>query len=249
MFIDSQFLTDTAAGGLLTELETHVDAFRRPTLVLYGKTIQIPRSQCAFGTGTYHYSNIAVAATPAPPSMARFLETVQGLTGDDAFRFALVNRYEGGTQKIGRHADDEKDLVAGAPIVSYSLGVSRRFVVRPKKCLPGATRKERDQQLQSKAPAGPSALDPLFAPSECSGIPPGRTDLHHLSYARISFEVTAAHNMMVAMCGAFQREFVHEVPAEKSVVGVRYNITVRATEEKNSTGSACPHSSPKVNIP
>lgn len=230
--MDEQFLTEPAADHLLKELETHVDLFHRPSLVIYGKTTTIPRSQCAFGNGTYHYSNIAVEATPSPPAMAGFLKMVQGLTGDEAFRFALVNRYDGGTQKIGRHADDEKDLVEGAPIISYSLGAPRRFVIRPKKCQQMATRKERDQQMQSKATSGPSALDALFAPSDCPGIPPERTDLHNVPYTRTSFEVAAGHNMMVAMSGAFQRDFVHEVPAEKSAVGVRYNITVRATADK-----------------
>jgi alkylated DNA repair dioxygenase AlkB len=46
---------------------------------------------------------------------------------------ALVNFYADGTQYIGKHADDERDLVAGAPILSYSFGAIRTFRIRDKK--------------------------------------------------------------------------------------------------------------------
>jgi hypothetical protein len=59
-------------------------------------------------------------------------------------------------------------------------------------------------------------------------VPANRTDLHQLPYHRVSIEVDAAHNTMIAMSGGFQRDFVHEVPAEKAITGVRYNLTARA---------------------
>jgi alkylated DNA repair dioxygenase AlkB len=227
MLLDPVFLSQNEAECVQRDLDDHVHLFVRPVISVYGKQTMIPRSQIAFGDGMYHYSNIAVDAHPSPPSIARFLLTIQQLTGDPDYCFALVNRYEGGIQKIGRHSDDEASLARGAPIISYSVGQSRRFVIRPKKCMNLATKRDRDHQQQSKAPAGPSTLNAMFTPSECPGIPSNRIDLQHVPYHRVSIEVSVSHNTMIAMSGAFQRDFVHEVPEEKSVTGVRYNITAR----------------------
>lgn len=44
-----------------------------------------------------------------------------------------MNWYEGGEEGLGAHADDETDLVKGAPIYSFSFGASRVFRVHPGK--------------------------------------------------------------------------------------------------------------------
>jgi alkylated DNA repair dioxygenase AlkB len=237
MLLYDQMLSETVANSIQKELDDHRDHFQSPLISVFGRTTPIPRGQLAFGNGTYSYSNLVVPAIPSPPNVSRFLKTVQELMGSTAYKYILVNRYEGGGQKIGRHADDETDLFPEAPILSYSLGTARRFVVRSKKCLYIATKAERTargSQLEppSKTLAGPSGpsgpfdLHTMFLPSTCL---PARTDLHHLPYSRISFEVSAGHNTLIAMCGRFQKEFVHEVPIEKKVTGTRYNLTVRAT--------------------
>ncbi len=66
---------------------------------------------------------------------------------------ALVNLYVDGTDKVDEHSDDESGLAPGAPILSFSFGATRRFVVRPKKDhteVPRMTKTE-----EAKYPVGP----------------------------------------------------------------------------------------------
>ena len=48
----------------------------------------------------------------------------------EAFNFVLVNRYKDGSDHIGEHRDDERDLCRGAAIASLSFGQARDFVFR-----------------------------------------------------------------------------------------------------------------------
>ncbi|CAK9296868.1 unnamed protein product [Gordionus sp. m RMFG-2023] len=48
------------------------------------------------------------------------------------FNFALVNRYQNGTDYMGEHRDNEPNLDPNSPIVSINLGENRSFVFRHK---------------------------------------------------------------------------------------------------------------------
>merc|ERR1719322_2362284 len=50
-----------------------------------------------------------------------------------AINGGLVNFYADGGEYIGPHSDDQRQLRRGSPIVSVSWGVSRNFVMVPKK--------------------------------------------------------------------------------------------------------------------
>eukprot|EP00123_Amoebidium_parasiticum_P009264 comp19372_c0_seq1/m.22329 comp19372_c0_seq1/g.22329 ORF comp19372_c0_seq1/g.22329 comp19372_c0_seq1/m.22329 type:complete len:223 (-) comp19372_c0_seq1:135-803(-) len=50
----------------------------------------------------------------------------------ERFDVCLCNYYPDGSSNIGWHADDERDLVRGAPIASISLGAERYFDLRSK---------------------------------------------------------------------------------------------------------------------
>jgi len=56
------------------------------------------------------------------------------------FNFVLINRYKDGEDHIGEHRDDEKDLVANAPIASLSFGQHRDFIFRHAQARNKATR-------------------------------------------------------------------------------------------------------------
>jgi len=66
-------------------------------------------------------------------TVIRALEFVQAKEPSHRYNGALVNWYEGGEEGMGAHADDEADLVKGAPIYSISLGTGRVFRVHPGK--------------------------------------------------------------------------------------------------------------------
>lgn len=48
------------------------------------------------------------------------------------FNYCLANKYENGWQSVGKHADDERDIVPRSPIATLSLGATRAFAVEAK---------------------------------------------------------------------------------------------------------------------
>ncbi len=101
-------------------------ALRWPTL----KRRACRRRRCAGGPrcrGRCRAQTTKVAAA-WPAELHALHDEVVRRTGED-FNFALVNLYPDGNAGLGWHADDERDLAAGAPIVSVSLGATRVFAL------------------------------------------------------------------------------------------------------------------------
>eukprot|EP00929_Paragymnodinium_shiwhaense_P068982 TRINITY_DN34801_c0_g1_i1.p1 TRINITY_DN34801_c0_g1~~TRINITY_DN34801_c0_g1_i1.p1 ORF type:complete len:529 (-),score=57.87 TRINITY_DN34801_c0_g1_i1:287-1873(-) len=48
------------------------------------------------------------------------------------FNYCLVNKYEDGYQGVGKHSDDEHDIVKCSPIACLSLGATRKFLFESK---------------------------------------------------------------------------------------------------------------------
>jgi alkylated DNA repair dioxygenase AlkB len=210
------FLTKESSEQILNELKSLDGLFESPSHTIYGRSYPIPRGQCAFGIGTYKYGDNDIKAHEPPSGIKALLTAIQSLMGDNSYQYVLANKYDDGNKKIGLHSDDERGLDAGAPIISYSLGTSRRFVIKPKK------------DPKKKIPANSRPLIDIFMPRDCPGVLNERNDLDDIRYQDIHLEVSAGHNTMIAMCGQFQKEFEHEVPKETKVKNTRYNLTIRA---------------------
>lgn len=104
-------------------------------LKIYGKWRNIPRKQAAFGDMglSYKFSGNTIPAKPWSPTLLSIKSAVEeALNHRWTFNFVLVNRYENGTQHMGEHRDDEKELLKNAPIASLSLGQERDFVFKHK---------------------------------------------------------------------------------------------------------------------
>jgi alkylated DNA repair dioxygenase AlkB len=222
LLVIPNLLPSAVASDLLSELREHLSSFTRPAILVYGRRVPIPRDQIAFGEGVYRYSGVEIAAHPPPPHIDAFLDAMRTVTGEQAFRFVLVNHYADGTDKIGRHSDDERGLVPGVPILSYTLDAERRFIVRPKK---RPDQSECADQKKRKRVSDSFVIDRRFLPESCF---PDRLDLRGIKYSQISFEILSGHNMLIGMCRNFQKEFDHEVPATSAGVGCRFNMTLRA---------------------
>lgn len=99
-------------------------------IVIHGKTIDTPRWQQAYGRD-YQFSgqtNIARALTPQMVSVLLWCQTHI----DPNLNGLLLNWYDGELEHyIGPHRDSIKGLIKGTPIVTISLGASRRFRMRP----------------------------------------------------------------------------------------------------------------------
>jgi alkylated DNA repair dioxygenase AlkB len=68
---------------------------------------------------------------PVPELFLPFFLWASSL-GYGKFNQMFVNWYKDGNHYIGKHSDDEKQLRKDSPIVSVSLGATRKFRIRKK---------------------------------------------------------------------------------------------------------------------
>jgi alkylated DNA repair dioxygenase AlkB len=82
---------------------------------------------------TYTYSGVTYPALPWTPELDAVRRRVEA-AGGAPMNSVLLNRYRGGSDSIGFHADDEPELGQNPVVPSVSLGAERRFILRHKKC-------------------------------------------------------------------------------------------------------------------
>ena len=105
-------------------------------IIVCGRECMQNRKTCFFSrdpTLNYRYSGIDNTDSPLfPPVVERICKRVElGVEVLGAkFNYCLLNLYADGREKIGWHADDERDLVGGSPIASCSFGAERFFDFR-----------------------------------------------------------------------------------------------------------------------
>jgi alkylated DNA repair dioxygenase AlkB len=105
----------------------------RDKVKIFGKEIPIPRFQRLYGDRDYRYSGITMIADKDIPTIVeRCIEIARERAPEFQWNGALVNWYHDGSSYVGAHSDDEKDLVRGSPIFSFSFGSSRIFRVKSK---------------------------------------------------------------------------------------------------------------------
>jgi alkylated DNA repair dioxygenase AlkB len=104
---------------------------------VWGKDFATPRYQQPYGK-SYSFSRKEHAALPLNDPY--FLKIMKYCSDHTAlymprveFNGLLVNWYQDGQHYINFHSDDEKDLVVGSPIYSFSFGECRNFFISPKK--------------------------------------------------------------------------------------------------------------------
>ncbi|KAJ8379368.1 hypothetical protein SKAU_G00001460 [Synaphobranchus kaupii] len=121
------------ADRLFNELEEEVEYFtgEKAQIRVFGKHYSVPRKQATYGDPglMYSFSGVHLLARPWTPTLDYIRDAVTKATGR-TFNFVLVNRYKDGSDHIGEHRDDEKELDPGFPIASVSLGAARDFVFR-----------------------------------------------------------------------------------------------------------------------
>jgi alkylated DNA repair dioxygenase AlkB len=101
-------------------------------VVLYGKSIPIPRWQRSYGRD-YKFSGTVSKGFPIPDLLAPYIDWSNSLYPGITFNEILLNWYQDGSHYIGSHADDEKQLISGSPIITITLclsGEPRKFRIR-----------------------------------------------------------------------------------------------------------------------
>jgi alkylated DNA repair dioxygenase AlkB len=106
------------------------------TMKIFGKDVPIPRQHELYGEAgvSYSFSGQTLPSRQDYPELVSkcFAWAVEHYP-EFTWNGALCNWYKDGQSYIGPHADDERDLAPGAPIISFSFGGERTFRLKPKK--------------------------------------------------------------------------------------------------------------------
>jgi alkylated DNA repair dioxygenase AlkB len=103
------------------------------TAYIYGKHITTKRKVAWFGDGdfNYNYSNSTRRALPWTKLLLDLkLKISEG--SQHEYNSVLLNLYHDGSEGMGWHSDDEKELGQAPTIASLSFGAIRRFDMRHK---------------------------------------------------------------------------------------------------------------------
>ena len=119
---------------LLSELPWQADI-----VTLFGKTHVTTRQIVWMGgdSSSYHYSGHARQSIPWSETVFHVKQHVEqqlaniGITAN--FNSCLLNYYPSGSDGMGYHADDEKELGYQPIIAALSIGATRKFVFKHKK--------------------------------------------------------------------------------------------------------------------
>tara|TARA_B100000795_G_scaffold112639_1_gene83513 strand:- start:15030 stop:15578 length:549 start_codon:yes stop_codon:yes gene_type:complete len=106
--------------------------WKQNQLKLFGRTHNEPRLTAWFGP-KYSYSSITWESSPFPEFLKMALDKVSD-AADFNFNAALINYYRDGSDSMGWHSDDEKEIDQSC-IASLSFGEERRFLLRNKQGL------------------------------------------------------------------------------------------------------------------
>ena len=117
---------------LQADLNAALD-WQQPRIQVFGRYHTVPRLTAWHGDAgiPYRYSGHQHVADGWPDVLKPVRDTVSELCGHP-FNSVLANRYRNGKDCMGYHSDDEPELGPEPWIASYSLGVERDFVFRPR---------------------------------------------------------------------------------------------------------------------
>jgi alkylated DNA repair dioxygenase AlkB len=112
----------------------HSISWKQDEIFLYGKQITTRREVAWYGDGPfdYPYSKTSRTALPWTPELLEIKKWVENLCGE-TFNCCLLNLYHDGSEGMGWHSDDEKEMKPGGMIASLSLGAARKFKFKHKK--------------------------------------------------------------------------------------------------------------------
>lgn len=132
LWLDRAWLPAEDADALLAALREHVP-WEIHRIRMFGREVDSPRLSCWIGDpeATYTYSRTRFAPQPWPAVLAPVRERLRETLRED-FNSVLANRYRDGRDRMGWHSDDEPELGPQPVIASVSLGVARRFALKPR---------------------------------------------------------------------------------------------------------------------
>jgi len=102
-------------------------------LVMFGRKVTTLRKVAWVGDAgcSYTYSGVEKHPQAWTPELLMIKKRLEQVC-DCEFNSCLLNLYHNGSEGMGWHSDDEKELDSDTPIASLSLGGVRRFAFRHK---------------------------------------------------------------------------------------------------------------------
>jgi len=106
-------------------------SWHTPLVHLYGRWVNSPRRAAWYGDpgAVYGYSGSVNQPLPWLAELKELGEQLAAFSGH-SFNSVLLNYYRTGSQSMGWHSDDERELGTAPTIASISLGGPRRFLLR-----------------------------------------------------------------------------------------------------------------------
>lgn len=125
----SGFLRPDRADRLLAELRAELD-WQQREIKLFGRKVKSPRLTAFHGEpgSVYTYSNLRLEPQPWTPALDEIRTELADVSGH-VFDCVLANLYRDGSDSMGWHSDDERELGIEPIIASVSLGAARRFAL------------------------------------------------------------------------------------------------------------------------
>lgn len=124
------FLDPEEASSYFAALQSRIH-WHTPRVFVYGHWIDSPRQSAWYGDrgAVYRYSGTINEPIPWLPELSALRERLNHFCKNQ-FNSMLANHYRSGSDSMGWHSDDEKELGPDPVIASISLGGARRFLLR-----------------------------------------------------------------------------------------------------------------------
>ena len=108
--------------------------WKQEQISFYGKTYPVPRKTAWYGNEDLNYSYSGIKCCPETwtEELLKIKAAIEELIPPEIFTSVLMNLYNDGNDKMGWHADDEKELGVNPTIASLSIGETRRFDLKHK---------------------------------------------------------------------------------------------------------------------
>ncbi|KAJ4831101.1 hypothetical protein Tsubulata_033018 [Turnera subulata] len=231
---------------LLEYLDSHIP-WSRPTLRVFGRECVQPRDSCYLVASPHlprlvysGHSPVAYTWDHFPP-LLRLLDKVEkaigGGSGSVGFNSLLLNRYKGGNDYVGWHADDEK-LYGPTPLIaSVSLGCDRHFFL-----------KKKNKKNNTPPPTLPDSTTHILPPPS-KRLKQSSNNQYQFQYQKKmksnnsstnrgdqqqQYCLLLKHGSLLVMKGYTQRDWLHSVPKRANALSTRINLTFRTVLPSSS---------------
>jgi alkylated DNA repair dioxygenase AlkB len=127
------FLSPTKAKHYFDCLQNKIN-WKQEEVRFYGKTFPVPRKTAWYGYEGFNYSYSGITCFPEiwTKELLEIKSQIEQFIPEEDFTSVLLNLYSNGNDKMGWHADNEKELGINPTIASVSLGETRRFDIKNK---------------------------------------------------------------------------------------------------------------------